>query len=998
MTIDTIVRKSLIAALAALVSGASFAATRTWTGGGDGITWSQPANWEDGNVPETSSDSVVIVSGASELVISNDVARNISGISISGSSPVRIVGEQLTLSVRAYPINSSVPITVDAPIAFNNNDSTYSTIILQLANSVFNGKLSVLTEGRDLRFYGTGKASFYGPVDGESTTIQMRMSGGMYFYAPLNVKALNTDNDIHRAFYLASSGNKIADGIQLHYCKAYFTAENALDESVSIGFMQNVNKDNSENTCYYFDNGCVQVAKCISSDAPYYNGWKDTDFIKATSAMTLTLKAAEDASTYACLRGPLSLVFDPKTPCTQTFLDRKHETTGSIMVKGGTLRMDGTNTFASVPSVTVGAGATFDVATTNTAALASVTALTLGDGARFAVAPTAASLFGSSATLVRARSSSRLVIPSGTALRVGSLVVDGVPVAPGDYSQTGDGSSILPLAQVEGSGTLTVDSLPSGNWWTGAENSSWNDADNWSLGEVPASATFIRTPATGPVIVGGDDITFNMSGLAADDTTPTLTIDGGASLSVTGGSLSITNICGAARIGDGDASVTSRVEVSGGVLNLHYSRNTSFAIDKGGLLRLTGGETRIHHKYYINGNPKWIFRMRGGAFVAESGAYASIKVSYANGDDPKLFLGSGDVCIRGNSRLDLTGTSAAIAYWTPEAAGESLVVDIAGNAAVTNTYQYAYIGGYYDDARTVVSVRENASVKMPTQVIVGYGDPAGLNTYGELSVSDNAKLVGGGSLFVANNGTSANTSSGKVSVSGGVLNIAEANPSAATSPKVRGLVVGYNPYTGGGTNIDNAGVFELSGGAVTNNQNNCVFAVGYGNARGDFMHTGGTFAQGNAASYIGWYGGIGRYAFSGDGSANFGSSAVKVGANGGKGTLEIGTGTGTFTAKSLTVEGSESAIKFVLGADGTVAGLAVNNAFTVDSNAKLVIDAMNSANAKSITLMTYGSRSGEFAAENIEILAAKPEYYHIEQTATSIRLMYQRPGLMMIVK
>jgi len=234
-------------------------------------------------------------------------------------------------------------------------------------------------------------------------------------------------------------------------------------------------------------------------------------------------------------------------------------------------------------------------------------------------------------------------------------------------------------------------------------------------------------------------------------------------------------------------------------------------------------------------------------------------------------------------------------------------------------------------------------------------------------------------------------------MSGGELNLSGVNQNPG-GDSVGGLAVGYNNYSGGFTNIDNFGVFELSGGTVKNTGSQGRFVVGEGNAKGDFVQTGGTFTQGSKASYIGWYGGIGRYAFSGNGTANFANSDVSLGVDSGKGTLEIGAGTGTFTAKTLSVAGAESALKFVLGADGSLATLAVNGAFTVDANAKLVIDATQLTDETSITLMTYGSRSGEFAAENIEIISARPQNCRVVQEGDKIRFVYKNSGLIIIFR
>lgn len=262
----------------------SFAAEDcVWSGRGDGITWGDSANWEGGNVPATTSDKAVIASGASELVVSNDVARNISAIDISGEGTVRIVGEQLAFSARNPAFKSTVPIIVDAPLAFNYSAFDTEAIIVKLVDSVFNQKISLLSPDRVVRFSetysGTGTARFYGPVDGENAIFGVRIT--TYFHAPINIKTIDTENTVWRRFFLESSGNKISEGFQLHFTEVQLNVENAFDESTPITFRQGVYKDNSTTTIYNFENGCAQVANYIQSDAPYYNGWKNTDFLNA---------------------------------------------------------------------------------------------------------------------------------------------------------------------------------------------------------------------------------------------------------------------------------------------------------------------------------------------------------------------------------------------------------------------------------------------------------------------------------------------------------------------------------------------------------------------------------------------------------------------------------------------------------------------------------------------------------------------------------------------
>jgi hypothetical protein len=54
-------RKWLVLALC--MAGNAFAVTTTWTGLGDGVAWSDAANWDGGGVPNDNTLDVVIGSG-----------------------------------------------------------------------------------------------------------------------------------------------------------------------------------------------------------------------------------------------------------------------------------------------------------------------------------------------------------------------------------------------------------------------------------------------------------------------------------------------------------------------------------------------------------------------------------------------------------------------------------------------------------------------------------------------------------------------------------------------------------------------------------------------------------------------------------------------------------------------------------------------------------------------------------------------------------------------
>ena len=63
-----------------LGSSAAHAATRTWSGAGDGASWRDPANWEGGAVPPSDSDTCVDISRAAGRTLVLDEAKKLSCI------------------------------------------------------------------------------------------------------------------------------------------------------------------------------------------------------------------------------------------------------------------------------------------------------------------------------------------------------------------------------------------------------------------------------------------------------------------------------------------------------------------------------------------------------------------------------------------------------------------------------------------------------------------------------------------------------------------------------------------------------------------------------------------------------------------------------------------------------------------------------------------------------------------------------------------------------
>ncbi len=957
----------------------SFAAVLQWTGGGDGVNWSDAANW--GGATPAVGDGLVISNATAGTIITlvNDLGSassplSLDNITLGGEGAIRLSGNPISPSTAnkgTFLLTDcgGIGAITDFDIVFPNHATT-TRVYLESENLTWwthNGSISA--EGKTSVYLNVPRNNtaehgqrFYGDIfvpNGDVYAVGAVNNARFHFYGKLSAKDFSSTTRGTVTLYNPSN-DFTSVGLYIGYIEA--AAPEVLGGAELVGTY--AGDGGSNFTLDSYD----QTVRKISASGTAAGFTAKGHNITGTGA-TLTIKAEESFSCDFRYRGSMNVVWAPVGDFTYTGTERTHDTSGKITVKRGTMAFGGQTKFSNLTKIEIASDATFSLATaTDANPLPSLGELWIGSG-----------------------TTSKIVLPSGCSVSGVKIFIGGIPLAGGE-TYTGEGGTadhVVPW--IDGTGVITAAAV-SDRYWSGAVDSSWGNTLNWTTGDLPPNgiATCVVTPGIGPVVSGADNFTFNLSGFANNDTTPAFTLDHGAVLSVSGGSLSITNMCGMVRVGGGDSSVTSRVEVSGGVLSLHSSRQKAFAIDKGGLLRLTGGET--HVRYYRNNGSEWAFRMLGGALEMTDSAYMSILLDGRT--NPAFLFGTGEVRIGGNARLELTNGNSCRAYWTPADDGESLDVDIFGSAAVVSSGA-AWISGYYDRSRTSVSVRGNATLSLQVGGTVGYG----VGRHGELSVSDSATVtVNGAGFYVANNGSSTGPSSGRVVVAGGKLDLSGVD-AAASSPNINGLVVGYNPYTGGFTNIDNVGVFEFSGGTVLNTAPRDRFVVGYGNAKGDFVQTGGTFMQRSGKDVnIGWHGGIGRYAFRGDGTANFSSSGVYLGAEGGKGTLEIGTGAGTFTAQTLSVAGAESALKFSLGDGGSLATLSVTGEFTVDANAKLVVDAMQLTEGASVTLMSYGSRNGEFAAENIEIRAAKPNYCRVVQTATSIRLVYQRPGMAIIVR
>lgn len=231
----------------------------------------------------------------------------------------------------------------------------------------------------------------------------------------------------------------------------------------------------------YFDlNGHDQSVDRAYSNLTDPDNMSQNIEIRSTAAATLTMNATDDATLAVPVNGQVSLVWNPSTAKTLTYTKAASATAGPLTVAAGTMVLGGTASFANVPSVTVGANATFDVSSTVANALASATAIAVGVGGTIRFGSAAASPLPLTGVTVNLDTTSTLYVGAGIALQVAKLYVDGQPVDGGTYTEGGA------VPQIKGAGSVTVESseVPTkpANWVADGADTKVTSLANWDSG------------------------------------------------------------------------------------------------------------------------------------------------------------------------------------------------------------------------------------------------------------------------------------------------------------------------------------------------------------------------------------------------------------------------------------------------------------------------------------------------------------------------------------
>lgn len=472
------------------------AAECVWTGEAGDCRWSSAANWTV--APQSGGgDTVVIDIGDTTAALTNDIA----GLSLA---QLRLLGNNdstLTLSGNAITLNpSGVKGTFPA---FTNHCSLVLDTPLRVSSSCMlafygqkttvNGNLTI-DDNVTLRLrsrigtvrsaggtlVGTCKLAFNGRIDGPKSELRLILGGNgngveAPFNAPVRVAAfyLGGENTAQGTARLKASDNDIGR-VVFAATPLYLDADNSLTTNTVIELGRY-----PTGSVWYWGSpryascagiviapNTMQVANRMDGRpvAAKYGGQRvrSVDEDKRSCEATLRLRGTTNAVTYVTLSDLLKVEWDPVGDFTQDFCDALHDCYGGLAVRRGTLRSSGTNSFVRMRTLSIGANAAFEAASTNPlGVLPNLNALDMAKGAVFRVTGAAASqahIVGTNAAVTMAVGA-KFVLPAGAAIMVNVITNDGQRLK-GETTYTGmqnaNPGQATVVDWIEGEGTVTV--------------------------------------------------------------------------------------------------------------------------------------------------------------------------------------------------------------------------------------------------------------------------------------------------------------------------------------------------------------------------------------------------------------------------------------------------------------------------------------------------------------------------------------------------------------
>lgn len=1052
LSVGRVFGRIFVASCFAFVSSAAFAAnTCTWTGAADdGGKWSTPANWQDNLMPVSGNgDRLVFISTDAPLVVSNDMADIsvgyvvTSNLTADATVSVTIGGESFVLAGDNDKIRLDCycATTFDTPITF---DCDLKAKFRATADFKFNGDITLNgSKTTQLGGGGTGNNTaikpnvyFYGRIYGPNAQIDAvnEFNNGVqyyYHYAPVVLRQYDAGMEYRNNHcYFYADGNDIKTLRVVGYGDAYFKKANAFAADnelvqVSTAYTPSIGGEVHLDSDQTFAQLTVDATK--GSKRTSVNGSK-----------TLTLTPGEDADLpFWHIQDTVNLCWAPTADCSVTLSTATNGTSGAIYIDRGALKL--------------GDGVRF----------ANLTRLDLAANTGLEIASGAENCFGTSPKVV-VRMYSSTAVTLNADVKVKTLFIDGVAQAARSYSAASGDSWI------NGTGSLTV--TAAGNSWAEAGDGDWNVAANWTEG-VPTTAneTYItrygnRTisvgaaPATsvgaltmenlagstlldvnaklsldgGAVALGkGAQVRVNetgewfqnFKGAAASADSETLAIRDGATFSVYGGLVNLTNTTGRINIGGADGT-PGTFEVTNGTVIVKYSSGNGLCLNENGLLKMTGGKL----VYDAGAN----FVQYGGVIDLSGDAFLE---STAGGHN--TFLRTTTLLISGNAEFKDTPASQSRWYFTPNNAGETCRIELSDNGFLNVANDTVTLNNGKDGGKTIMTLRGHSRFNSGNGFYMG--DGAG--TEGEIVVYDNASVrqgsYGYGATF-GQKGSVAKPAKGILRMHGGAF-YAYRTPNTRTSMQGAIFGNGIGSYSSGPVA---KGIFEMTGGALTNG-NNAVMAFGAGMAEGTGTQSGGFVYQTTALPVLfGFRGGTGTYEMSGGrflskGDVYVGGSPTNVinfyladladrpgtgrlsvsGGSfetqsksifvslGGSGTLEVIGTNGvvkvgshlylTNSVDAVTSDVQPAKLKFVASEDGCSA-IQVAGTMQIASDAELTVDMSAYTGTRSFPLVTCAKVEGAFDPAKITIISDRPDYFYVRQKANGLRLMLHKGTVLMV--
>lgn len=367
------------------------------------------------------------------------------------------------------------------------------------------------------------------------------------FKKKVTAKAIRYDGGFKSCYcYLYASGNEI-EAVATCYGALQFMAVDALPATTYLSWNGYYYENNEVLYAYDF-HGFDQTVEAIRDTLQNTQGRDEGRILKSSDGpMTLTLKGQSDAKARCYVKTAVSLVWDPVGDFTQEFNDKASSMTGDITVKRGTFKVSGTASFATANKIIVASGATFDLATTEDAALSEVSKVSLAAEATFKIAPTSTHAFAACGTAAEIATGGAFNIAAGADITLANVTYNGAEVTRGVYKSRDSLAEGTPCDWIQGAGTVEV--LAAGavsrelRTWTGAgDGCTWDSDANWDTA-APRSKDSVKftksATITSDVLIDGErkiDIssgcTVTISGCISGS--PTITRTGAGILILTG--------------------------------------------------------------------------------------------------------------------------------------------------------------------------------------------------------------------------------------------------------------------------------------------------------------------------------------------------------------------------------------------------------------------------------------------------------------------------------